>query len=106
LIRPSSASWRPRALTASAVLRKGILEVWETVLEHRKLLTTSGEFEQRRRNQARAWMWKLVDEGLLQAFRQHAGVAAELPILEKRVEARETTPAAAARALLQKFRPS
>jgi LAO/AO transport system kinase len=103
LIRPSSPSWHPRVLTASATQRDGIEELWQLVLEHRKLLTASGELEARRREQAREWMWRLLDEGLLRAFREHPGVSAEIAQLERRVEAREATPAAAARELLGRF---
>jgi hypothetical protein len=49
-------------------------------------------------------MWSLVDEGLRQAFRSHPGVAARIQGLEKEVAALETTPARAARALLDAFR--
>lgn len=106
LLRPSSPTWQPRALTASALARDGILEVWETILEHRQLMTETGELEARRRKQARDWMWKLVDEGLKRSFRQHAAVAARIPELESQVQALEATPAAAARALLEAFRGS
>jgi LAO/AO transport system kinase len=106
LIRPSSPRWHPRVLTASALQREGIAEVWETILEHRRVLSDSGELEARRREQARAWMWRLVDQGLGRAFREHPGVAADIPGLEQQVEAHEATPAAAARALLARFRSS
>ncbi len=106
LIRSTSPTWKPRALTSSALAREGIVEVWDTILEHRALLTETGELEARRRDQARDWMWKLVDEGLSQAFRDHAGVSARLRELEKQVQTLETTPAAAARALMAAFRES
>jgi LAO/AO transport system kinase len=103
LLRPTSPAWRPRALLASALEGGGIAEVWETVLEHRRLLEATGEIEARRRQQARAWMWSLVDEGLERAFRSHPGAAAEIPGLEADVAAQKTTPAAAARRLLARF---
>ena len=104
LIRPTSPTWHPRVLIASALKRSGIAEVWASILEHRSLLGASGELEARRRQQARAWMWRLVDEGLKRAFREHPGVAAEIPALERQVEAHQASPAAAARALLKRFR--
>jgi LAO/AO transport system kinase len=103
LIRASSPSWHPRVQTASALKREGIAELWELVLEHRRLLTVSGELEGRRRTQARAWLWRLLDEGLLRAFREHPGVSAEIEQFERRVESRDATPAAAARELLARF---
>ena len=91
-------------LAASARTGAGIEEVWLTIESHREALEASGERARRRRDQARAWMWSLVDEGLRQAFRDHPAVAARIPALEQEVEAQKTTPAAAARALLDAFR--
>ena len=104
LIRPTTPTWRPRALTASALERNGIAEIWALVLEHRELLTESGELESKRLEQARAWMWRLVEDGLSRSFREHPGVAARISELERRVQALEVTPAAAARELLEAFR--
>ena len=103
LIKPSSEVWRPQVLTASALTGEGVPEIWEAVLAHREQVQASGELERKRRSQARDWMWALVDEGLLAAFRAHPGVRARIEGLESAVEALETTPAAAARVLLEAF---
>jgi LAO/AO transport system kinase len=103
LIRAQSKSWRPRVLLASAESGEGVSDLWQVVLEHRKALEASGELDRRRRDQARAWMWSLVEEGLAQALRQHPGVTHEIPRLEGEVQSLETTPAAAARHLLRTF---
>jgi LAO/AO transport system kinase len=104
LLRASSHHWTPRVLLASARTGSGIAEVWEAVEAHRAALEASGERQKRRREQARAWMWSLVEEGLHEAFRSHPAVADRLPKLQAEVERLETTPAAAARALLRAFR--
>jgi LAO/AO transport system kinase len=103
LIRHSGEVWRPRALTASALTGEGISEIWDTILEHRRQAEASGELQSRRRSQARAWMWSLVEEGLWRAFRAHPEVQAGVERLEREVESLKTTPAAAARALLEVF---
>lgn len=104
LLRPSSASWSPQVLLTSAISGEGVPEVWETVLKHQQALEASGERQARRREQARAWMWSLVDEGLQRAFRSHSGVSERVDQAEKDVEELKTTPAAAARTLLDAFR--
>jgi len=104
LIRAASESWQPRAFTASALERSGVDEVWRAILAHRGALTASGELEQLRREQNRAWMWSLVEEALQRSFRSDPDVARLLPELERGVESQQTTPAAAARALLAAFR--
>ena len=82
---------------------RGIDTVWDTILEHRGKLEAAGELSRRRQDQARAWMWSLVEEGLRASFRAHPGVAAEIPRLEQQVATLETTPVAAAQALLALF---
>lgn len=103
LLRPLSASWTPRVLCASAQTGTGIAEVWAMVCEQRAALEASGEAQQRRREQARTWMWSLVDEGLRRAFRSHPRVAQQIESLEREVETLGTTPAHAARRLLASF---
>ena len=104
LLRPPSPHWRPRVLAASAATGEGVAAVWETVEAHRAALSASGELEARRREQARSWMWSLVEEGLREAFRSHPGVAARIEQVERDVETLGVTPAAAARSLLEAFR--
>ncbi len=104
LLRSLSPSWSPRVLAVSAPTGRGIDAVWDMVLAQREALEASGEAQARRREQARAWMWSLVEEGLQRAFRAHPEVATRIAPLEKAVEALETTPAAAARTLLEAFR--
>jgi len=104
LLRPLSPSWQPRVLSASGLSGEGVGAVWEMVLAHREALRASGEGEARRREQTRAWMWSLVDEGLRQSVRAHPAVAGQVDALESEVEGLRTTPARAARALLNAFR--
>jgi len=103
LLRPISATWRPPVLVVSSLTGEGISGFWEAVLAHREALRASGEFQVRRRSQAREWMWVLVGEGLQQAFRRHPEVAGRVAELEAEVEVQRMTPAAAARTLLEAF---
>ncbi len=103
ILRAPSPSWRPRVLVASGSTGEGIPELWTMIEEHAAAVSASGEREARRREQARAWMWNLVDQGLRDAFRSHPEVARRVPALEREVEASRTTPAAAARLLLETF---
>jgi LAO/AO transport system kinase len=104
LLRSLSPSWRPRVLAVSSLTGAGIDAVWKMVLDHRETLEATGEAAKRRRDQTRAWMWSLVDEGLQQAFRAHPAVAERIEALERDVESLATTPARAVRALLDAFR--
>jgi len=103
LFRPATPDWTPPVLLASARTGEGIAEFWEQIMEQRRCLEASGAAARRRREQDRAWMWSLVEEGLRRRFRSDPGVRRAIPCLEREVAERKTTPAAAARALLEAF---
>jgi LAO/AO transport system kinase len=103
LLRAAGEPWQPPVHVVSARTGRGIPEFWETVLEHRGLLQASGRLEARRREQDRSWMWQLVEDGLLAAFRGDAEVRELSPALETEVEERRRTAPEAARGLLKRF---
>ena len=105
LLRPPALAWRPTALMTSALTGHGIPEVWETVQRQRNALEASGEFEDRRRRQARDWMWSLIEQGLRTALGADSLIARRAEALEQAVQDREKTPSSAARALLADFLP-
>jgi GTPase len=100
MLRPASPHWAVPVLTLSALRKEGVAEFWLEVQRYRDTLTATGEFAAKRRHQALAWMWELIDQGLRQRFRGHAGVQQALPQLSGAVEAGITTPSAAAERLL------
>lgn len=100
MLRPASPNWTVPVLTLSALKKDGIAEFWNAVQDYRGAMTKSGEFEAKRRHQALAWMWELIDTGLRSRFRNHPGVRDALPLLAAAVEAGGTTPSAAAQRLL------
>jgi len=87
-------------LTCSALETSGIDEIWKTVLTHRDLFSPSGELEEKRRQQAVAWMWSLVDEGLKGRFARHPEVKKHLPRILREVARGLLSPTAAADELL------
>ncbi len=100
MLRHASPNWTPPVLMLSALQKQGIAEFWNTIEDYRSTMQRSGEFEARRRHQARAWMWELIDQGLRARFAGHAQVRQDLPVLQAAVEAGQTTPSAAAQRLL------
>ena len=100
LLTPSSKIWSPPVLTCSAVTLDGIDEIWQTILDHRKKLESSGELADKRRKQALDWMWALVEEGLIDRFYKNPGVEKSLPNIVKSVEKGITGPTVAAHKLL------
>ena len=104
LLRAQSPNWAPRVLMVSSLQSTGIDVVWEVIVEHTGALKSSGEWQARRKEQARQWMWSLVEEGLQSSFRAHPDVSSQIDPLERAVQSLEVTPAAAARTLLEAFR--
>jgi LAO/AO transport system kinase len=103
LLSAGAGSWTTRVMCASALTGDGIADFWELVVEHRAALSKSGELARRRRVQARAWLWRLLDDGLQAAFRLDTRVATRLPDLEVEVDASRMSAPRAARLLLDLF---
>jgi LAO/AO transport system kinase len=103
ILAPASG-WQPPVLSCSAMTGQGIAEVWQAIGRHREALGPEG-LAQKRSVQARRWMWREVEDGLMAALRADPEVAARLPPLEREVAAGRTTPAEAAQELLKAVRP-
>jgi len=100
MLMPSSSNWRPQVLTCSSIEHTGTDQIWQTILDHQKKLTESGELAEKRKHQALDWMSFLLDEGLRQWFYTDQRVKEAMPGLRKDVEGGRTSPTAAADALL------
>ncbi len=100
MLRPASANWSPPVITLSALHKEGIADFWAEVEKYQAALKPTGEFERKRQHQALSWLWQLIDSGLRRHFRHHPRVRENLPELTRSVESGQTTPAAAAHALL------
>jgi len=100
MFRHASPNWTPPVMTLSALQKQGIADFWAQVKRYRDVLMPTGEFDAKRRHQALAWMWEMIDSGLRSRFRDNPEVRAELAPLQAAVEQGATTPAAAAARLL------
>ncbi|ANK81101.1 MAG: ATPase/protein kinase [Rhizobiales bacterium NRL2] len=103
LIRPKTPHWRARVRLASALKGEGIDEIWRDITKYREAMTEAGALEQQRAEQAKAWMWQELTDGLVYALTRDRRVAAALPDWEARVMSGEATPGAAADALRALF---
>lgn len=102
MLRSPTANWTPEVNTCSAQTGEGVVEVWGVV---ERFLVAVGDkgIARRRAEQARAWMWNEVGETLLTELRKHPEVKRIVGGLEREVENGRTTPAAAARRMLESF---
>ena len=106
LIYPRETLWRPPVLTMSAIEGTGLIELWDTVLRHRAVLTEAGEFQVRRRAQQVDWTWAMVRDAVLDRVLTHPGVKAMRAEVERQVRDGELTPALAAQRILDLARES
>ncbi|MFO7838548.1 MAG: methylmalonyl Co-A mutase-associated GTPase MeaB [Desulfosalsimonadaceae bacterium] len=103
LLLPPESAWVPPVMTCSALTMAGVMEIWETVLAHRRKLTRTGELDAKRKSQALDWMHFLLEEGLKEWFYTTPEIRQSLPSLKRAVENGETTPTAAVRKMLDIF---
>jgi len=103
LIRPLSASWKPEVIAASAREGNGLDQVWETIKRHQDVLTTSGEKQARRGEQAQSALWADLGDRLLQALRHKPEIAKRIPEIEADVRSGALMPMTGARLLLELF---
>ena len=95
--------WQPRVLQISALKGDGVAAFWSTVREAESKRRASGEFDERRRGQALAWMWDIVQARLQSDFQRHPAVRSALPQTLNDVSAARVAPSSAAHALLGLF---
>jgi len=99
LLQALSPNWTPPVQTCSALSGDGLDDIWRHVQDHRRLLTASGEFAEKRRKQLVRWTWSLVEEGLRRAVLDTERAAS----LEDDLATGHTTPTLAAERILREF---
>lgn len=103
LLHPRSPEWTVEVQTCSALDGTGIEKAWDTVLRHRQVLESTGEFDQRRSAQARGWLWSEVRDSLIGALQSDPEVRKRIPELEAAASDGSIPPTTAARQLLEIF---
>ena len=93
----------PHVLTMSALKTDGFETFWSAVEAFHMRRRASGEFAARRRSQALAWMWDIVQARLQADFRHHPAVRSALPKTIIDVTEARIAPSVAARSLLNLF---
>ena len=101
LLRPETKTWAAPVLICSALKMKGIDNIWETVLDHRKKFTETGELEEKRKKQSVAWMKALLEEGIKEWFYRKNDFRKSLKKLIRDVEKGSVSPTFAADDLLK-----
>jgi LAO/AO transport system kinase len=102
-LRARDPDWMPPVVACSATGNVGLDTIWDTILRHREWLRASGGLDTLRREQMLHWMWSLVEERLVGAFRHDRAVARILERTERAVLEGSLPPSLGARRLLGAF---
>jgi len=97
------SGWSPEVLLCSSVNGFGIDSIWQTILGYVALTQENQYFYQRRREQAKYWMYETINEALHDHFYRHPNIEHKLPDYEKRVLTDQLSSFMAAKKLLHKY---
>jgi len=90
-LKSPTKGWEAKSLTCSSLNGEGIPALWDVIGDFTESTKQSGVFEERRRMQAKEWMYSLVNEQLQKRFFQNDRIKRMLPKLENEVIAGEKT---------------
>ena len=100
ILTPVSPSWAPPVVTVSGRDNLGLDLLWAKIEEHRRIMTSTGEFEERRCHQAVTTMRDMITDRLLDSLKNAPEIEERLPMLETAVGAGRMTPALAVEEIL------
>ena len=104
ILQPRSEHWQPPVVTYSALTGAGIAELWQKVLDHRHVMTGSGNFAARRREQQVKWMWSMLEQRIMARLRSDASVRGKVKKIEAEVADGRITPSLAAEQIAEMLR--
>ncbi len=103
LLKPRVSGWTVPVQICSALEGKGIAEAWQSVEAFRQRFTEDGSIEKRRADQAKAWLWSEIREGLSAALMSDQRVADRVRALESKVAGGKMAVADAAAEVVDAF---
>ena len=104
ILTPVSPNWAPPVITISGATNAGLEVLWSKVMDYRRIMTSTGEHEERRRRQAVTAMNDMLADRLMESLKATPEIAARLPVLEAAVGAGRLTPTHAVEEILNLWR--
>ncbi|WP_461611396.1 methylmalonyl Co-A mutase-associated GTPase MeaB [Cytobacillus kochii] len=102
-LQPATKGWPSRAYVCSSLYEEGIKEVWEVIQQFIANTQTSGVFEQRRREQAKEWIYSMITDQLHYRFFGSPVVKEMLPKIENDVIAGNRTVTSVVEELFRQY---
>ena len=90
-------------MLTSAFTKKGIDELWQSLINYHDEMEKYNEIEKKRQLQLKLWFWTHLKENLLEKILAIEDLKVELELLEQRVVLGSITPGQAAECIIKKF---
>ncbi len=103
LFPASATGWYPKVLTCSAMEKKGIKAIWETIEKHHQLMWQKGYFDKKRTEQHIDWMHETIKDTLERRFYQDEQIKSRINEVEQQVADKKMPAIKAARMLLEVY---
>ena len=85
LFPPTESGWTPKVLTCSSLKKIGIDKIWEIVESFMNQSKDSNYFDQKRKEQAKYWMYESINESIKNSFYNQEGIKEKLKLFEENV---------------------
>ncbi|MDE5418688.1 methylmalonyl Co-A mutase-associated GTPase MeaB [Labilibaculum sp. DW002] len=99
----SPSQWSPKVLTCSSIEKKGVDDIWNTIMDYCKHTFENGYFDNRRSEQAKYWMYETINEQLRDNFYHDNVIKNMIPDFETKVLNDEMSSFIAAYKLLNTY---
>ena len=103
LFPPTESGWKPKVLTCSAIEKKGIDKIWDTITEYLDFVKTNGYFQHKRNEQSKYWMYETINDQLKGNFYHNKEIKRMTEEFEQKVLKEEISSFVAARDLLDHY---
>lgn len=97
------SGWSPKALTASALEKTGMEDIWTAINDYTELTKGNGFFHKNRNEQTKFWMYETINETLQSDFYSNPHIRPLLKEYENRVASNKISSFIAAKELLAKY---
>jgi LAO/AO transport system kinase len=100
LFPPNKTNWQVPVQLISSVEGTGIDVLWSSIMKHEKMMKEKSVFLQKRKDQARFWLKKTIQEQLENRFYKNEKIKDQWSVIEKKVVDGALNPFQASRDLL------
>lgn len=104
IMTDASPSWHPPVVTCSGLTGTGVPELWDKIEKHRRIMTESGERDERRASQRLMWLRTHLQDRLMDDFYKDPQVRALIEGVEDDLRSGSTTVSTGVDRLLKAYR--